>query len=160
MIIKFLLILVPVYSKKNNASLNLCLSVYMSTHFVIVSIIIYLYLFQVTISHSNPDISHRAHNEDQRALEADADMYSETTGRSIGVAPDMISESCQDCHSKTRNADNECLVCRIEVTIIVYSLIDHYTIILLYLIDHYTIILLYMHVVTLKFYSSIAIMIK
>ena len=84
----------------------------------------------MTISHSNPDISHGAHNEDQRALEADADMYSETTGRSIGVAPDIISESCQDCHSKTRNADNECLVCRIEVTIIVYSLIDHYTIIL------------------------------
>lgn len=70
----------------------------------------YHYL-QVTNSHSNPDISHR---ESQHGLSGttEDDVFGE---HSIGVAPDVIGESCQDCHSKAKNAKNECLVCNIEV---------------------------------------------
>lgn len=67
---------------------------------------------QVTISHSNPDISHRESQYGQGMTEGDV---FEGAPRSIWVAPDVIGESCQDCHSKTRNAKNECLVCNIEV---------------------------------------------
>lgn len=78
-----------------------------------------LYYVQVTISHSNPDVSHR---ESQRGLDmAEDDGFGEVIARSIGVAPDVIGESCQDCHSKAKNAKNECLVCNIEVYLIVYQ---------------------------------------
>ena len=60
---------------------------------------------QVAISHSNPDISHGAHSSH------DTDLDSET----IGVAPDL-SDSWQDFYSKTRNSEDECGVCSIEVS--------------------------------------------
>lgn len=76
-------------------------------------VLLMLFIIQVTISHSNPDISHRASDEQQHGL--DGDMYGEAIVRSIWVGPNVLGESCQDCHSKTRNADNECVVCSIEV---------------------------------------------
>ena len=61
---------------------------------------------KVTTSHSNPNVSHRVSDENQRGLGgAEYDL--------IGITPDTISES------RRRNSDNECLVCILEVRYLV-----------------------------------------
>ena len=73
---------------------------------------------QVTVSHSNPDVSHRTLDEIRRARGSWVDaLHSEAIAHSIGVAPGVIAG---------RNAVNECSVCTIEVRALLHTSMSTY----------------------------------